>query len=130
MRTRILLVIVLLLAPTCAKAPPQLPAGDVILFQSRQAVVAIGTVQHAAIELNKIQVCPPAPCRPLLSDDNTRIVIDTVASGVTAIRAVPTGWRATTTTALTQISTRLDAAGKTTIAGYVQAANTILAGLK
>lgn len=125
-----LLLVVVLLAVGCAKAPPQLPAGDAVLFQANQAVVAIGTVQHAAIELNKVQVCPPAPCRPLLSDANTRIVIDNVASALTTIKQVPTGWRPTITAALTEIQNRLDADGKTRLAAYVQTANTIITSLR
>ena len=128
-RSTILLLVVL---AACAKAPPDLPAADLLLFKADQAQVAIGTAQHAAIELNKIKVCPTGPtsCHPLLSDANTKIVIDAVANAVKAIQAVPNGWLATSHTVLATITQRLDQAGKTTFGSYVTAAGAIIDALQ
>lgn len=121
-----LFVMLLLLAPACAKQPPNLDPATLKVWQANEAVVAIGTVQHAAIELNRAQICEPAPCRPILSDTNTRTVINVVESALISIRQVPTGWKATGIEALAEIEKRLDEAGKTKLVSYVQAARTII----
>ena len=58
----------------CTHAPPSLSPAGARLYQANEVVVAIGTLQHAAIELNKVQVCPtPATCHPLLIDAHLHI---------------------------------------------------------
>lgn len=122
------LVLLLMLAPACAgNAPPTLSPTGVRLWQANEAVVIIGTAQHAAIELNKVQVCDPMPCHPLLSDHNTGIVVDAATDALTTLRAVPTGWKATTQAAIERIKTRLDAAGLTKFTPYLTAASAALA---
>ena len=83
-------------------------------------------MQHLAIGLNAIQVCEPAPCHPLFSDANTHTVVDAVEVALKTIQATPEGWRATANAALEAISTRLDAAGKTKLRAYLDAAREIL----
>lgn len=122
------LVVVLLLAAACAKAPATLTPVGVLSWQANQAVVAIGTVQHAAIQLNDIDRCDPT-CVPLLSDANTRLVVDISTAAFNTIRAVPSGWKATTLAALEQMAAGLDTSGRTTLAAYVQTARTIVEGL-
>lgn len=99
------------------------------MLGAKQAAVAIGTAQHAAIELNKIQTCdqaqPPA-CHPLLSDHNTGIVVDAVTDALTTMRAIPDGWKATADAAIVRIEGRLDAAGKEQFNGYLEAARVAL----
>lgn len=123
----LLLPLLLLTTPACAsKAPPGLSPVGVRVWQANEAVVALGTAQHAAIELNKIQVCEPAPCHPLLSTRNTGVVVDAVTLALTTLRAVPDGWRATSLAALDTIIAKLDADGKTRFASYLTAARTII----
>lgn len=125
-------IVVLLLAVGCAKAPPTLSPAGTQIWQANEAVVALGTLQHVAIELNALKVCaaPPATtCSPVLSDANTRTVVDTVTAALLTIKQVPTGWKATATAALTQIEQRLDALGKAKVAAYVGAARTVVNSL-
>ena len=114
---------------SCAKPPASLSPAGAKVYQANQAVVAIGTLQHAAIELNKIQNCQPMPCQPFLSDKNTGVVVDNVATALMTIRAVPAGWKATAQAALTEIAARLDGDGKTQLASYLNAASTVIATL-
>jgi len=121
-------LLVAILFAGCAKAPPNLLPGDLAAFKADQAQVAIGTAQHAAIELNKIQACPSGPtsCHPFLSDANTRMVISVVRDGVNVLQAVPDGWQATSRKVIDTISQRLDAAGKTTFAAYLAAVTAVI----
>lgn len=128
MRSRMVLV-ALVVCVGCAKAPPNLSPVGQRTYQANQAVVALGTVQHAAIELNKIQVCTPAPCHPLLSDKNTALVVDNMTTAFNGIRGVPSGWKATALTALQSVQMRLDAEGKSSIAAYLDMAITLVSSL-
>lgn len=132
MRRTLLLVLALVLLG-CAKPPSTLSPVGARTFQANQAVVAIGMLQRSAIELNKIEVCPtPATvpaCHPFLSDQNTGIVVDNVTTALTAIRGVPLGWKGTIEQALTTIAARLDGDGKTQLASYITAANSVIAAL-
>lgn len=115
-----------LVGSACAKTPPSLTPVGVKYFQANRGIVAIGTVQHVAIELNKVQICTPEPCHPLLSEANTRIVVDATTDTITTITATPEGWKPTLDTGLKRIEDRLDAAGKTELAAYLAAARAIL----
>ena len=123
------LCIAALLFTGCAKAPPTLTPVGARAWQANEAVLAINVLQSAAIGLNKIQVCPPDPCHPLLSDANTRIVGNTATSARNTIDAAPAGWKLTAQAALNQIAMQLDAAGRTQLAAYLTAANSVVAAL-
>jgi len=129
---RIVLVLALLLAlPSCAsRAPASLTPAGVLVWQANEVTVGLGTLQHVAIGLNEVQVCEPLPCRPLLSTNNTGIVVDAVTDGITALKKVPEGWRATGLAAVQRIETRLDAAGKTKLSSYLAAARAVIENLK
>ena len=116
------LLVLALVTTACAKVPPNYPAGADVILKARTAVVAIGTMQHAAIELNKIQVCPPQPCHPLLSDRNTGVVVDVSTDALKTLREVPDGWRATADAAVVRVEQRLDAGGKSQFNVYLEAA--------
>ena len=126
----IALCLCLLALPSCAKQPPNLPAADVLIWQANEVVVALGTAQHAAIQLNAVQVCPqPTVCHPLLSDANTRIVVDATTDALLTIKAVPNGWLATANAALKQIADRLDAEGRSKLSAYIAAVRAVIAGV-
>lgn len=130
-RTIGLVVALTLITASCAKAPSSLTPVGVKYYQANRGVVAAGTLQHVAIELNKVQVCPTPPattpaCHPLLSEANTRIVGDATSSAITVMRQAPDGWKPTLDAALTQISSKLDAAGKQELAAYLDAARAIV----
>jgi hypothetical protein len=63
----------------------------------------------------------------LLSDRNTGIVVDAVTDGLTTLRALPAGWKATTVAVLDRIQIRLDAAGLTKFTPYLTAGRSALA---
>lgn len=125
--TRVIALLMLLALPGCAsRAPASLTPTGVLSWQANEVTVGLGTLQHAAIQLNGFQICEPAPCRPLLSRDNTEIVVDAVTDGITTLKKVPEGWRATGLAAVQRIETRLDAAGKTKLASYLAAARSVI----
>lgn len=129
MKRTVSIALVLLALTGCTHAPPSLSPAGARLYQANEVVVAIGTLQHAAIELNKVQVCPaPATCHSLLIDANTKVVVDASTAALTTIKATPDGWKAAASALLTQVTARLDAAGKTQLAAYVQVVSQI-AGL-
>lgn len=127
-RARLVALVVCVLVG-CAKAPPNLSPSGARAYQANQAVVALGTVQHAAIELNKIQVCNPAPCHPLFSNKDTAIVVDNVTTALTTMRTVPQGWKATALSALQAVKMRLADDGKASIAAYLDTAIAIVSAL-
>lgn len=120
------LVLVVLVLQGCAKAPPSLSPAGVRDYRANEAVLAIGQVQTAAIGLNGVSVCDPAPCHPLLSDANTRVVVSAVRAALLTIQQTPAGWKAATNTALDQIAAQLDAAGKGKFRAYIEAARVVL----
>ena len=121
-----LVCLVALLIVSCAKTPPSLSPTGARYFQADRGVVAIGNIQHVALELNRMQVCSPAPCHPLLTDANTRIVVDASTDALVTIKAAPQGWKTALAVALDRIKTRLDVAGNTELAAYLNAARLIM----
>lgn len=119
--------------PACAKASPTLPPETLVVWKANQAVVAIGTVQHVAIELNKILMCEAPPnqtqCHSVLSDKNTGLVVDAVRKVLLTIQQVPSGWRQTVLTGLDQIDSALDEAGKGKLKAYTAAARVTIGAL-
>jgi hypothetical protein len=124
------IVLALAVSSCAAHQPPTLPPGGQTIVIAKQAAVAIGTLQGAAIGLNKIQVCDPQPCHPALSDHNTGIVVDAATDALKAMRAVPDGWLATADAALERVTTRLDAGGRTQFDPYLAGARTTLEKLR
>lgn len=132
-------IVALLTLPACGNKPANtLPPGGDLILKSKQAAVVIGTVQHAAIELNKIHVhddnsvcadATDATCHPLVSDKNTGVVVDASTDALTAMKSIPAGWKTTALAALDRIIARLDAAGNTQLATYLNAAKAALNAL-
>lgn len=126
MLRRAFLSLILCTTLACAgKAPPGLSPAGVRVWQANEAVVALGTAQHAAIELNKVQVCNPT-CYPLLSDHNTGVVVDNVLTALHTIKAVPDGWKATALEAINAIMLRIDSEGQARIVAYLEAARAVI----
>jgi hypothetical protein len=131
---RVALVVLVLVMSACAnKAPASLSPVGVRYWQGDEAVVALGTLQHVAIQLNGVEICAAAPappdCHPAVSRKNTEVVVDVVTVALTTMKAAPAGWKATSLTALDQIADKLDAAGQTQLAGYLSAVRTIIDAL-
>lgn len=130
-------LVIVSLAGCARHAPASLSPNGIRTWQANEVAVALGTVSHTAIELNKVQVCDPVTvgggepsnCHALLSDSNTRVVLDAVEDGLKTIKAVPDGWKATGLAALTRISARLDLAGRDKLNAYLTAAKAIIDAL-
>jgi hypothetical protein len=90
------LVLVLLTAPSCAKAPPQLSPAGTAAFQATQVVRALSVLQDFAIGAE-------AQTPKLLSTDNTRKVVTYVGAAVKTIANVPGGWKPTVLAGLEQL---------------------------
>ncbi len=129
MKTSILLVALILSMGCASHAPATLTPTGVVVWQANEVAVGVGLVQTAAINLNKVQVCDPLPCHPLLSDANTRVVVDAVTDGIQTLKAVPAGWKATGTTIVDRIDQRLDTAGQSKLKAYTAAVRAIIGGL-
>lgn len=111
----------------CTKTPPDVTPEMKTLYVANDAVVAIGTIQHAAIELNKQQVCDAVKvCKPLLNDANTRIVVDNAVTTLQIMGPNPTDWKAQAKKFLDAVEQRLDAAGNMSLLPYVNALKIIL----
>jgi hypothetical protein len=129
--TRLILILALVASGCAVKQP--LPVGGDVIVKAKQAAIAIGTLQHSAIELNKIQKCDdatPPTCAPLLSDHNTGIVVDISTDVLKTMRRIPAGWRATADQGILQVEGRLDAAGKGQFNVYLEAARLVLRGIQ
>ena len=127
-----------LLNASCAppKLPPNLTPSEQAAYKrdvyANEAVVTIGSLQHTAIELNKVMICAsaePTSCHQALSEANTRVVVRASNGALKVIQAVPSGWKAATDVALEQIENELDATGKTKFMPWVMAARGALAAL-
>lgn len=103
----------------CGKQPPSLSPAGAGTWRANQAVLIVNTVQRTAINAN--ETVPQ-----LLSNANTRIVVDVASAARKTIAQTPTGWRETTTTALDQIRARLDVAGRTQMAAWLTLAATMV----
>jgi hypothetical protein len=129
----LLVCLCLTFSTSCAKAPPNLPPDTLVVWKANEAVVAIGTVQHVAIELNKILMCEAPPnqtkCHAVLSDKNTGVVVDAVRKVLLTIQQVPSGWKQTVLTGLDQIDAALDDAGKGKLKAYTAAARVTIGAL-
>ena len=116
--------LLLCIAPTagCRKFPANTDPKIVALYNANEAVVALGSLSHAAIELNKQQICdtPTVNCRPILSRANTDVVTDVVFDALKVMGPTPTQWQGVVKNALNTIQARLDAAGKTRLSAYIQ----------
>lgn len=121
------LLLALVLSSACAThVPPSLTGPGIIAFQANRIGVPIGTVQHTAIELNKIQVCNPAPCHPFLSNADTRIVVDAATEAAMVLRATPAGWQVTANLFISRLEARLTAAGKGQLGAYLEVVRTVM----
>lgn len=114
---RAYLLIATLLLTGCASAPPSLSPEAAALWRMNEAVIALGTVQHTAIEFNKLG---------MLSDDNTRHVVEVVTDALITIRVAPQGHRAVVAQALTRIRDRLDRVGQEQMAAYLDTAREVV----
>jgi hypothetical protein len=120
---RLLVVFLLSASIGCATLTPpaSLTGPGRTAFYANEVSIAFGTVQHAAIELNRVA---------LLSEANTRGVVEVTTDVITTLKQAPEGWQAAAATGLERVTQRLDAAGKTQLDPYLHGAATIIRELK
>lgn len=104
------------------------------LWAANEVVVALGTLQHAAIALNAITVCDPGTkivCHPFFSDEHTRATIDVTRSALEQIDELPARWNQATLTACDQLYERITLSDHPDLKlnPYIETARAIVRGL-
>jgi hypothetical protein len=125
------LVVALMLATACGgfHTPPNLSPVGQAAWKADRAVLGFEAVVDGSTGLNKIQVCDknvPPICHALLSKANTDIILDVSRRSVVTLRATPDGWRATVSTGLTEIRSKLDDSGKAQISAWLGVLDALL----
>lgn len=108
---RTLVLVVLLLAISCAKPPSLSPAG-VAAFNGTRVVKALDVLRDAAIDAN-------AQVPPLLSTATTRKIVTYHESALKTIQVAPAGWVPVVQTGLTEVTNTLPEAERRQLAPYV-----------
>lgn len=89
------------------------------VYRADEVGVLLGSVQHAAIELNKITECDAeAKCTALLSDRNRRVIVNVITPTLVAMDALPSGYLTLTQSAIEQINAQLDSEGRDRMRPY------------
>lgn len=119
-----------LVASACVVTPPPnlSPTGQRI-WQANEIVIALKTAQSAAIGFNSATICSEDPvpvCNPMLSTENTRIVVEATRDALISLRATPTSWYAVGFAAAERMEQRLGAAGQDRMRAYLAALRFVL----
>lgn len=120
MKTLLSLVLVgFVLAPACAKAPPNLTPQSVDEFNKTRVIKSIDILRDTAVIAN-------GTVPPTISSASIRRVAQAHQSAVNVIVASATGWQATVALGLDELLTNLPANERATLAPYVALAKTLL----
>lgn len=127
---KLVLFVAVIISTSCAArtVPSSLSGIGVTYYQANEVVVALDAVMSSAIALNELQICDPT-CHPVLSEQNTRVVVQAIRSADLTLKQIPGGWQLIANTALDQVSLYLDSNGKEKILPYIIAAKSIIAAL-
>ncbi len=118
-----------MLSACASHAPASLSTAGVSVWQANRVALEVATLQRMAIGLNELEVCQPL-CHPVLSTQNTRVVIEAAQTVFLSLRAVPQGWRQVGLDGLARMAERFDAAGRTQLGGYLELAHEVIVGLE
>ncbi len=114
---------------SCAPVPTSLSATGRMVYRADEAVIMLGALQHAAIELNQTSDCVSGQeCKPLLSERDTRVIVNVVTPTLKALDALPNGWLPVFQASIQQITEQLDAEGRERLRPYLLAAS-VAAGI-
>lgn len=91
MKRVLTVLVILMLAPACAKTPPALSPEAAVAFQATRVVRVLDVVRDAAIAANELS--PPA-----ISTADTRKVVLWHKTTVQVISVAPGGWKPTVKT--------------------------------
>lgn len=110
----------------CAKPPVDLDPAALPYWRANEVQVAFGAVQHAAIELNKLQ---KSDGTRVLSDASTLTVIGIVEDVVLTLRRTPEGWVGIANGGLQRLTERLDPEARARLGSYLDVIRDLLEGL-
>lgn len=119
---RSVLIVSLLFYTACSgnlgpNVDPRVP----VALGVKEAVIAVGTIQHTAIELNRAGLVP---------DRDVRVIGNAVKSIDSTLGTLPQGWQAVVNSGLDEMLKQLDEPTKLRIAPYVEIAKLVIARLK
>jgi hypothetical protein len=103
----------------CAKAPPTLSPAGAADFHKTQVVDQLNILRDTVIRANALP-------NPLISTDDTRVVVKAHRSILVTIQASQAGWQTAVGTALDELGHNLKPQGAAFIAPYVALAKTLL----
>lgn len=115
---RTMLVLLLVLA-ACAKAPPNLTPEATRAFYGTQVI-------HDLDRLREVAVAAHATVPPLLSAEETLVVVKWHQAAITTVHAAPAGWPSGVSVGLDQAVQQLSPKARETIAPYVGIVKTLL----
>lgn len=114
---RILLIVFLTAAVSCAKTPPNLSPAAVVAFHGTQAVKALDLLRDTVIAARE---------QGLMSEDSTRKVVQWHEHVLKVINASPSGWKPTAEVLLDELLAALPDADKETLRPYVTLVRTVV----
>jgi hypothetical protein len=115
------LIVALVLAiglTSCAKTPPNLTPQATVAFKATQVVKALDLLRDTAITANEQKP-------PVLTEDQTRKVVQYHQMALKVIQVSPVGWQQTVLVGLDELSVQLGA-GRPTLVPYMQLIKTVL----
>lgn len=104
----------------CAKTPPNLTPEANVAFKATQAVKALDLLRDTAITAN-------AQTPPLLSEDDTRKVVQYHQSSVKIIQTSPGGWMPAVNQGLDEVLNNLKPGDRAMFSPYVTLIKTLIA---
>lgn len=113
------LVILLIAAAGCAKAPQTLSPSGAAAFNALRVVRVLDLVRDTAIDAH-------AQTPPLIATEHTRIIVRWHAAALKTIAAVPDGWKATVLAGLVTLERDLPPDVWAKIALYITLARTVI----
>jgi hypothetical protein len=116
---RTMVILFLLIATSCAKAPPSLSPVGVQAFNNTRVIKALDLVRDTAIDAN-------AQVPPLVSTVTTRKIVTYHRSAIIIIHGTPNGWKATVLTGLDETVKNLPPAEAALVAPYVTLVKVII----
>lgn len=113
------MLLFVLLAAGCAKAPPTLSPSGAAAFNALRVVRVLDLVRDTAIDAH-------AQTPPLIATEHTRAIVRWHAATLKTIAAVPDGWRATVLAGLVTLEQDLPPDVWAKIAIYVTLVRTVI----
>jgi len=111
LRSRRLILVLIVLLQACAHAPPSLSPSGAVAWQATRVIKEMDVVRDLAVAGN--QISPP-----LISTATTRAIVTWHRSGLIIARQTPAGWTTTLATSLTEVLRDLPPAERQQLTPY------------